>query len=208
MRLDAERNRTHLLATARAMAEETSGGEPPALNELARRAGVGVATVYRHFADADALAVTLMEEPLGALGALLDRAVAEADAASALRALFHDVLALEMEHPMVARLVHAPPAAMADHVAKLQTAAELVVRRAKRMRVLRAGVSADDVCHLLLGVHAAARAASDPRAAARKYADVVLAGLLEPGAVSTDGGACAPGGLDGDRTRCRPARGG
>jgi AcrR family transcriptional regulator len=185
MRLDAERNRTHLLATARAMAEETGGGEPPALNELARRAGVGVATVYRHFADADALAITLMEEPLRALGALLDRAVAEEDAAEALRALFHEVLALEMEHPMVARLVHAPPPVVADHLAKLQTAAGALVRRAKRAHVLRAGVSADDVCHLLLGIHAAAHAAPDPRAAARKYADILLAGLLVSGATGT-----------------------
>lgn len=187
MRLDAERNRTHLLATARAMAEETGGGEPPALNELARRAGVGVATVYRHFADADELAVTLMEEPLRALGTLLDRAVAEEDAAAALRALFHDVLALEMEHPMVARLVHAPPAVVAHPFAKLQAAADALVLRAKRARVLRAGVSADDVCHLLLGVHAAARDAPDPRAAARKYADIVLAGLLASGASGATG---------------------
>jgi hypothetical protein len=92
------------------------------------------------------------------------------------------VLALEMEHPMVARLVHASPAGIAHHLAKLEAAAGALVRRAKRAHVLRAGVSADDVCRLLLGVHAASRAAPDPRTAARKYADIVLAGLLEPGA--------------------------
>lgn len=177
MRTDAARNRDHLLATAQAM---VAAGEEPTLNELARRAGVGVATVYRHFADVTALMAAVMEAQLAQLGAVLDRAAAEEDPAAGLRALFVDVLALEMEHPMIARLVHEPHPAVAEHFAKLQAAAGALVRRAKRERALRAGVTAEDVCRLLLGVHAAASSGPDPAAAARKYADIVLAGLRPP----------------------------
>lgn len=177
MRTDAARNRDHLLATAQAMAAQ---GEEVTLNELARRAGVGVATVYRHFADVTALMVAVMETELARLGELVDRAAAEEDPAAGLRALFVDVLALEMEHPLIARLVHAPHPAVAQHFAKLQAAAEAIVRRAKRARALRAGVTAEDVCRLLLGVHAAASCGPDPTTAARRYADIVLAGLRPP----------------------------
>jgi AcrR family transcriptional regulator len=177
MRTDAARNRDHLLATAQAM---VAVGEEPTLNELARRAGVGVATVYRHFPDATALMAAVMETELAQLGATLDRAAAEEDPAAGLRALFVDVLALEMEHPLIARLVHAPHPAVAQHFAKLQAAAEALVRRAKRAKALRPGVSAEDVCRLLQGVHAAAIGSPEPTAAARRYADIVLSGLCPP----------------------------
>ncbi|MEE1929512.1 TetR/AcrR family transcriptional regulator [Streptomyces sp. TRM 70351] len=53
MRADAVRNRERIVDAARELFVE-SGGEVP-LDEVARRAGVGNATVYRHFADRDAL---------------------------------------------------------------------------------------------------------------------------------------------------------
>jgi len=46
-RADARRNRERLLATARELFEERGAGVP--LDEIARRAGVGNATMYRHF---------------------------------------------------------------------------------------------------------------------------------------------------------------
>ncbi|GAA5021411.1 TetR/AcrR family transcriptional regulator [Actinopolymorpha pittospori] len=53
LRADALRNRTRILAAARESFVEL-GAEAP-LDEIARRAGVGNATLYRHFADRDAL---------------------------------------------------------------------------------------------------------------------------------------------------------
>ncbi|WP_371678119.1 TetR/AcrR family transcriptional regulator [Streptomyces sp. NBC_01276] len=52
-RADAVRNRERILAAAREMLVET-GAEAP-LDEIARRAGVGNATLYRHFPDRAAL---------------------------------------------------------------------------------------------------------------------------------------------------------
>ncbi|WP_431780848.1 TetR/AcrR family transcriptional regulator [Streptomyces chumphonensis] len=53
MRADAARNRERIVDAARELFVEW-GAEVP-LDEVARRAGVGNATLYRHFADRDAL---------------------------------------------------------------------------------------------------------------------------------------------------------
>jgi AcrR family transcriptional regulator len=52
-RADARRNYEKVLAAARAAFAE--GGESTALEEIARRAGVGIGTLYRHFPNRQAL---------------------------------------------------------------------------------------------------------------------------------------------------------
>ena len=52
-RADARRNHQRVLAAAREAFAE--GGESTALEEIARRAGVGIGTVYRHFPNRQAL---------------------------------------------------------------------------------------------------------------------------------------------------------
>ena len=53
IRADAQRNREHLLAAARG-AFATAGGPVP-LEVIARKAGVGIGTLYRHFPTREAL---------------------------------------------------------------------------------------------------------------------------------------------------------
>ena len=53
MRADARRNYEKVLAAAREAFAE--GGESTALEEIARRAGVGIGTLYRHFPNRQAL---------------------------------------------------------------------------------------------------------------------------------------------------------
>src|ERR1700739_3836749 len=56
-RADARRNYEKVLAAAREAFAE--GGESTALEEIARRAGVGIGTLYRHFPTRQALLETL-----------------------------------------------------------------------------------------------------------------------------------------------------
>jgi AcrR family transcriptional regulator len=91
MRADAERNRGRLLdAACRTYMEQ--GPEAP-LDAIARRAGLGIATLYRHFGDRTALLRAVAADVLAAAEAAGDRARAEEpDAFSALRRYMHDVL--------------------------------------------------------------------------------------------------------------------
>ncbi|MFE7121342.1 TetR/AcrR family transcriptional regulator, partial [Streptomyces sp. NPDC057654] len=56
LRKDAARNWERIVTTARALVDQ---GTPLQLNDVAHRAGLGVATVYRHFPTPEALLETV-----------------------------------------------------------------------------------------------------------------------------------------------------
>lgn len=60
LRSDARRNRERILAGARAVFAEY--GSDAQMDDVARRAGVGVGTVYRHYPTKEALLVELVRE--------------------------------------------------------------------------------------------------------------------------------------------------
>lgn len=172
MRTDAKQNRERLLATARTLAG--AGQRPPTLNELAREAGLGVATVYRHFPDQGSLLGALMAKEIVALTELMDRATRHEDPGEALASLFRDVLELLLANPLVGALLQCSGGSAEPVVARLNASADAIVRRARRARAIRPDLDADDVCHLLQAVYGAG--SRDPRAA-RRYAEIVLAGM-------------------------------
>src|ERR671929_931002 len=63
LRADARRNREKVLEAARAVFGE-HGGEAQ-MDDVARRAEVGVGTVYRHFPTKDALLTALVHDTFG-----------------------------------------------------------------------------------------------------------------------------------------------
>ena len=65
MRADARKNYSHLLAIARDVI--TENGADASMREIARRAGVGLATLLRHFPTREALFEALLRENLDAL---------------------------------------------------------------------------------------------------------------------------------------------
>jgi AcrR family transcriptional regulator len=60
LRSDARRNRERILSGARAVFAES--GNEAQIDDVARRAGVGVGTVYRHYPTKEALLVELVRE--------------------------------------------------------------------------------------------------------------------------------------------------
>jgi len=169
-RSDAKQNREHLLAVARAMAKN---GEVPSFNELAKKAEVGVGTVYRHFADQQALLAGLVEEQLEDFRALIEHAVANEDVTAAFEELFRAAVELVVHRPLVARVL----AGSEDEFRAMETKVEAVVARAKKAKVIRPDVGVSDFRRLVCGIELAARVGPRPREAAQRYAEIVLAGI-------------------------------
>lgn len=74
LRRDAERNRLLILGAARSVFAQR--GLEGTLDEVAREAGLGVGTVYRHFPNRDALIDALFADGLDAIARLADEAAA------------------------------------------------------------------------------------------------------------------------------------
>ncbi|ANY07867.1 TetR/AcrR family transcriptional regulator [Pseudonocardia sp. HH130630-07] len=87
LRADAARNRELLLAAAfRAFTAESTGGPSPTLDGIAKDAGVGIGTLYRHFPNRDALVEAVYRNELDRLCSAAAELGAELPADQALRA--------------------------------------------------------------------------------------------------------------------------
>ena len=157
LRSDARRNRERILACARAVFAEY--GSEAQMDDVARRAGVGVGTVYRHYPTKEALLVELVrekfrrftaeardaldrdDEPFQVLADLL-RANAEALADDAGT---QQVLAGAGEHIWTG--------AAAEQAELLQITSQLI-DRARDAGTIRADAAATDIGMLMCGVSA------------------------------------------------------
>ena len=81
LRRDAEKNRQAILRAAAEVIGER--GLEASLDDVARRAGVGIGTVYRRFPSKEALAQALFAERLDALVAIAERSLADPESGPA-----------------------------------------------------------------------------------------------------------------------------
>jgi AcrR family transcriptional regulator len=77
LRVDAERNRERVVNAAREVFAEQ--GLDASTNEIARRAGVGIATLFRRFPTRDDLVAAAFEDKMSAYAAAIDDALADPD---------------------------------------------------------------------------------------------------------------------------------
>jgi AcrR family transcriptional regulator len=98
LRADARRNHEQVLAAAREVFLAAGPGVP--LEDVARRAGVGIATLYRRFGDREgllrAVVVAALEDSRAAAEAALQAAGEGMDGLAALAAYMHAVLDLRV----------------------------------------------------------------------------------------------------------------
>lgn len=181
-RSDAARNRQHIVDTARRFVDD---GLPLRLNDVARAASIGVATVYRHFPTTEALLETVAHPALTELASAADRAVRSApdDAwqafAGFLTAGIDAQLADASVQPVVAAASHALPETT-DLVTRLHTTTGELLSRAIAAGAIRPGLTREDVVRLMCGVVFAASVHATPAERApltRTYLTIVLAGL-------------------------------
>jgi AcrR family transcriptional regulator len=92
-RRDAIRNRGLLVEAGREVFAEQ--GADASLEEVARRAGVGIGTLYRHFPTRDALVEEIFAEHIGEVLAAAEEAAANEDAWAGVVSFFERVLELQ-----------------------------------------------------------------------------------------------------------------
>ncbi|MEV1244821.1 helix-turn-helix domain-containing protein [Nonomuraea sp. NPDC049750] len=144
MRADARRNRDRILEAAREAVAERGADAPMEL--IARRAGVGVGTLYRRFPDRGVLLAALAEQYVHELMDALDRAVAaEPDAWSAIRAFV--VYSVEKGRGAIAAALAGTTAPQARQA--LVRRLDELVRLAQADGALRPDVGTDDLMELL-----------------------------------------------------------
>lgn len=173
LRRDALRNRERILAAARNLADD---GVPLQLNAVARRAEVGVGTVYRHFSTAEALAEGLVEHRFAELTSAALAAAAKPDAREALRGFLADSVRVFAEDAtFAAAVVSSAPARPETAVLRdqlIEAFAALVTRAAPH---LAPGLNAVDLMILVCGLGYSVRLRPE-RAVA--YLEGLLGGVL------------------------------
>jgi AcrR family transcriptional regulator len=181
MRHDALRNRERVLAAAEAVFSEQ--GAAGSTEEVARRAGVGIGTVFRHFpTKSELIEATLVQH----FARLTDRARALADTAApgeALRALVREMIETGPAKIGLATLAaghgQIPPGAL-DASRELRGAVEAVLRRAQDAGQVRRDASIDEVYLLVRSLAQASAAMPVPPDTLRGATEIILAGLAAP----------------------------
>src|SRR3954470_6462887 len=150
-RADARRNYEKVLAAAREAFAE--GGESTALEEIARRAGVGIGTLYRHFPNRQALVEALYVDEVEEVC----RSAAEQDADDPWEALngwfqrFIGYMATKkaLAHELLNYLDRDAPL-FAACKASLFDAGEPLLKRAQEAGVVRPDVSIAEVIQMVM----------------------------------------------------------
>ncbi|HEY8039092.1 MAG TPA: helix-turn-helix domain-containing protein [Polyangiaceae bacterium] len=182
MRADAERNRRHVLEVA--MATFATEGLAVPIDEIARRAGLGVGTLYRHFPTKEALFAAIVE---GRLEELVDLARAGARAADPGAAFFAFITRMVEEGAAKRDFLTALAGKGVDleRIAaiklRMRRAISALLMRAQRAGAVRRDVNAVDVLTLVMGtVHAADRHGAGA-AERRRMLAVIVDGLRPRG---------------------------
>jgi AcrR family transcriptional regulator len=155
LRADAARSRERILEAAR-----RSDPKDLRLNDVAREAGVGVGTVYRHFATAHALVEELTVEALERLSAIARRASADPDPGHGFETALRAVVDLHLEAGGLQAVLLANED-VSEEVAALKavilTRLGDVLARAQAAGAVRPDLSTSQVERLVCGIEHAVR---------------------------------------------------
>lgn len=182
LRADAARNRQRLVETAKAVFAEKGAGA--SLEEIARTAGVGIGTLYRHFPTRDALIEEVYRNASAQLGKAAERLSAELPPVEALRAwllLFVDHMATKkIMADALASLVGGTAELYATAGAQMKASIAMLVERAVASGEIRAEMEPLDLLRALAGVSNVS-ADAQWEGSARRLVDILVAGLRTAG---------------------------
>ena len=176
-RTDAQRNRERILEVAKEAFARS--GANTSLDDVARQAGVGAGTLYRHFPTRDALLEAVYHTEVAKLAAAERELSEKLPPVEALRAwmlLFVDYIAEKhIIAPALNTFVGGPSKLYESSRAQVTGAIEALVKRAIKSGDIRKDLDAFDLLRALIGVSNVA-SAPDWQQSAKRLVDILILG--------------------------------
>ncbi|MFD7713726.1 TetR/AcrR family transcriptional regulator [Streptomyces sp. NPDC059785] len=151
MRADAKKNRDHLLAVAGDVITEQ--GVDASLRDIARRAGVGLATLLRHFPTREALLEALLRTGFDELTARAGVLETSGTPEEALEAWLRDCVAYAREYrgatTLMAAAIADPESALHASCVTMRAAGARLLARAQSAGTARADMDGTDLFALV-----------------------------------------------------------
>lgn len=182
LRTDAARNRELLLTAAEE--EFAARGPTASVGDIARRAGVAKGTVFRHFANKEALIAAILSRHLETLIEVADREADAADPGAALLEFLTVAADQRRRHDIdFSCPIGEEDAGVAELRDRLLAGIEVLAERARQARVIRSDVTAIDVYLLMCApVHVVENLADPEPDLWKRYLGIIFDGLRREGA--------------------------
>jgi AcrR family transcriptional regulator len=183
-RADARRNREAVVEAARKLM--ATDGLDTQMDDIAREAGVGVGTVYRHFPNKEDLIYALAEHRFERLAEFAHEALAEDDPGPAFERYLYRGAELQVTDRSLSEIMRDRPDAMqagAQRVGLLELVRELMTR-AQKAGAVRADAVAEDIPMLMCGLGTSTPGNDGPfvtQSSWKRFLAVVVDGLKAPG---------------------------
>lgn len=185
LRADARRNRELVLSAGRDCFARC--GLEAQMDDVARGAGVGVGTVYRHFPTKEALVEALAAERFRQLAQEAHTALDEPDAWEAFRGFLCRAAEIQASDRALSQAMAEIPGVMEEAARRrsdLHEAVAELIDRAQAAGELRADVTLDDVPMIMCGIGRAQTMSGGTPLDWRRYLAFLLDGLRAPGRLS------------------------
>jgi AcrR family transcriptional regulator len=182
LRADAVRNRERLTAAA-AELFAARGIDVP-LEEIARRAGVSIGTLYNHFPNRGALLDVVLPERLGEIDRLAQTALADPDPWRGFTGFLDRMFAMQAGNRAINEAISRSAVGSVDVAAECGRAGgvlETIVMRARQAGVLRSDFGPDDLVTLVSAMSRVIAMSDGNDAVWRRHLGFVLDGLCAKG---------------------------
>jgi AcrR family transcriptional regulator len=181
VRADAKRNYDRIVEVAREVFREQ--GYDASLDTVAKRAGVGPGTLYRHFPNRDALLDAIMQSWVDRVDEAAEKALThEGSPRDLLLAWFEEYVRLISLHKggpaKITSAMGDPDSPILTKCQVLTRASDRVVARLRQEGALKDGVESLQLCRLVGGVATVADQSELDDAAVRPLLEVVADGLV------------------------------
>jgi AcrR family transcriptional regulator len=180
MRRNARENRERILIAAESVFGEQ--GAVGSTEDIARRAGVGIGTVFRHFPTKDALVEAALLRHFADLTARARALAEDPDPARALRTLVRVMIETGATKITLASLLGQRgefPASVGTASSELRDALGVVLHRAQDVGAARRSITIDEVYLLIRALAQASATMPTAQETLRRAVAIVLAGLSE-----------------------------